>query len=136
VLLHFGVFDQQQLNVSLSRGSDPSAALGDDGIFLALRRVDSPGRQPRKETTMRHVLMGVLVLMLGGMALAQNRTSSEYCDPWCERDTDEGAALDCSYRTFQQCLAAASGTGHCYENPFLYQCRRVSSDNPLARRRR
>jgi hypothetical protein len=86
---------------------------------------------------MRHVLMGVFILMLGGMALAQDRTSSQYCDPWCERDSDEGSGLDCSYRTFQQCLAAASATGHCYDNPFLYQCRRPSpaADSPARRRR-
>jgi hypothetical protein len=85
---------------------------------------------------MRHVLIGVFILMLGGMALAQDRTTSEYCDPWCERDTEDGNGLDCSYHTFQQCLAAASGTGYCYDNPFLYQCRRPSPANSPARRRR
>ena len=85
---------------------------------------------------MRHVLIGVFILMLGGMALAQDRTTSEYCDPWCERDSDDGARLDCSYQTFQQCLAAAAGTGNCYENPFLYQCRRTPPANSPARRRR
>jgi hypothetical protein len=85
---------------------------------------------------MRHVLMGVFILMLGGMALAQDRTSSQYCDPWCVRDSDEGSGLDCSYRTFQQCLAAASATGHCYENPVLYQCSRLPSAHSSARRHR
>jgi hypothetical protein len=94
------------------------------------------GAPIEKETAMRHVLLGVFILMLGGMALAQDSTSSQYCDPWCERDSDEGSGLDCSYRTFQQCLAAASATGHCYENPFLYQCRRLSPINSSARRQR
>jgi hypothetical protein len=85
---------------------------------------------------MRHVLIGVFILMLGGMALAQDYTSSQYCDPWCERTSSEASALDCSYHTFQQCLAAASATGYCYENPFLYQCRRTSPANSPARRRR
>ena len=85
---------------------------------------------------MRHVLIGVFILILGGMALAQDFTSSQYCDPWCERDSPDGSGLDCSYHTFQQCLAAASATSHCYENPFLYQCRRTSPANSPARRRR
>jgi Protein of unknown function (DUF3551) len=85
---------------------------------------------------MRHILIGAFIAMLGGMALAQDFTSSQYCDPWCVRDVDDGSGLDCSYRTFQQCLAAASATSHCYENPFLYQCRRTSPANSLARRRR
>jgi hypothetical protein len=85
---------------------------------------------------MRHVLIGVFILMLGGMALAQDRTTSEYCDPWCERDIEDGSGLDCSYHTFQQCLAAASGTGYCYDNPILDQCRRSSPANSSVRRRR
>jgi hypothetical protein len=92
----------------------------------------STGRQP----AMRHVLMGVFILMSGGIALAQDRTTSEYCDPWCERDIEDGSGLDCSYHTFQQCLAAASGAGYCYDNPILYQCRRSSPANSSARRRR
>jgi hypothetical protein len=83
---------------------------------------------------MRHVLIGAFMLILGGMALAQDYTSSEYCDPWCLRT--RGGGLNCNYHTFQQCLAAASGTGHCYENPILYQCRRSSPANSPARRRR
>jgi hypothetical protein len=82
---------------------------------------------------MRHVLIGVFMLILGGMALAQDYTTSEYCDPWCTRV--RGGGLDCSYHTFQQCLAAASATGRCRENPFLYQCRRSSPANSSARRR-
>jgi hypothetical protein len=82
---------------------------------------------------MHHVLIGVFILMLGGMALAQDFTSSEYCDPWCERN--KGGGMDCSYHTLQQCLAAASGRGRCLENPFLYQCRRASPANSSARRR-
>jgi hypothetical protein len=89
-----------------------------------------------KGMAMRHVLIGVFTLILGGMALAQDRTSSQYCDPWCERDSTEGSGLDCSYHTFQQCRAAASGTGFCYENPFLYQCQRLPPANLSARRRR
>src|ERR1700751_1183427 len=100
------------------------------------RCADTPRGATGKGTAMRHVLIGVFILILGGMALAQDLTSSQYCDPWCVRDVDDGSGLDCSYHTFQQCLAAASATSHCYENPFLYQCRRTSPANSPARRRR
>jgi hypothetical protein len=82
---------------------------------------------------MRHGLMAVLILISGGQALAQDRTSSEYCDPWCERESEDGSGLDCSFHTFQQCLASAAGSGDCYRNPFLYQCRQSSPDDSSAR---
>jgi Protein of unknown function (DUF3551) len=83
---------------------------------------------------MRHVLIGVFILILGGMASAQDYTSSEYCDPWCA--SVRGGGLDCSYQTLQQCLATAAGKGYCYnDNPFLYQCRRSSPAHSSARGR-
>jgi hypothetical protein len=104
-------------------------------LFAFVLRGFSALRHPEKGTAMRHILMGTFILILGGVALAQDRTSSQYCDPWCARDTEDGGS-DCSYHTFQQCLATAAGTGHCYENPLLYQCRRPSPANSSARRRR
>jgi hypothetical protein len=72
-------------------------------------------------------------LLLAAAAHAQNYSSSEYCDPWCSHSY----ARDCSYHTFQQCLAAASGTTlGCYENPFLYQCSRSSGQDRAIRPRR
>ena len=68
---------------------------------------------------MRQILTGIAALMLGGAAFAQDYTSSEYCDPWCEQG--RGGGLDCSYHNFQQCLVSTRGMGtHCSENPFLY----------------
>ena len=84
---------------------------------------------------MRHLLIGAVILILGGVAVAQDRASAQYCDPWCTGNSEDGG-LDCSYRTFEQCLISAAGTGHCYENPFLYQCRRPSPANSSSRRRR
>jgi hypothetical protein len=89
----------------------------------------------REATAMRQVLTGIAVLMLGGVAFAQDYTSSEYCDPWCVRGRGDG--LDCSYHTFQQCLATASGMGsHCTENPFLPLCRRPLAASPSRRHAR
>jgi hypothetical protein len=74
-----------------------------------------------------------IFLFLGAAAYAQDYSSSEYCDPWCSLSY----ARDCTYRTFEQCLVSIRGTSlSCYQNPFLYQCRRQSAANRTARRPR
>jgi len=81
------------------------------------------------------ILTGIAALMLGGAAFAQDYTSAGYCDPWCQGRG--GGALDCSYRTFEQCLVTTRGMGtHCYENPFLYLCRRPIEPSPSRRHKR
>ncbi len=81
------------------------------------------------------VLTGVAALMMGGVAFAQNYTSSEYCDPWCTQGW--GGMLDCSYHNFQQCLVSTRGMGtHCTENPFLSLCRRPIEPSPSRRHKR
>jgi hypothetical protein len=83
----------------------------------------------------RIVLTGIAALTMGGVAFAQDFTSSEYCDPWCAKGWS--GSLDCSYRTFQQCLVSSRGMGtHCYENPFLSQCRRPVAPDPVRRHKR
>ncbi len=87
-----------------------------------------------RESRMRYALLAFAVLLCAGTASAQDYTSSQYCDPWCTQGWRSGA-LDCSYYTFEQCLAAASGTGaHCVTNPFLSQCQR-GAKRPARRRR-
>jgi len=86
----------------------------------------------REATAMRHVLTGIVLLMLGGAAFAQNYTSYQYCDPWCVQGRALG--LDCGYRTFQQCLVTTRGMGgHCEENPFLSLCRKPVARSPSRR---
>jgi uncharacterized protein DUF3551 len=81
---------------------------------------------------MRLAFIAFALLFATG-AYAQDRSSSEYCDPWCSQPY----ARDCSYHTFQQCLAAASGTTiTCYPNPFLDQCSRPSAHDRSIRSRR
>jgi hypothetical protein len=84
---------------------------------------------------MRQVLIGFLLLMVSGVAFAQDYTSGEYCAPWCQGRF--AGMLDCSYYTFDQCLATTRGLGtHCYENPFLHLCtRHVPPDRRLRRKR-
>jgi hypothetical protein len=86
---------------------------------------------------MRRALIALAVLGSGGLASAQDYTTSQYCDPWCTEGVRSGA-LDCSYYSFEQCLWARSGTGaNCVQNPFLYLCQRPSGRAaPRSRRSR
>jgi hypothetical protein len=90
---------------------------------------------------MRYALIGIAVLISGGAAAyAQDRTSSEYCDPVCLEF--RGGAQDCTYHTYAQCEASRSGVGgDCVPNPFLAQCARAQVTpralvSPKAPRRR
>jgi hypothetical protein len=82
---------------------------------------------PRKGKTVMRLLFIPVALALGAAAHAQDYSSSEYCDPWCSHS----AGRDCSYHTFQQCLAETSGKRSCYSNPFLYQCSRPGPDDGI-----
>jgi hypothetical protein len=83
---------------------------------------------------MRYALVGFTILMLGGAAYAQDRASSEYCDPVCLEF--RSGSQDCSYHNYAQCQASRSGVGgDCVPNPFLSQCAR-GSVGPAGRHRR
>jgi len=83
---------------------------------------------------MRYAVIGCAILMLGGAAYAQDRTSSEYCDPVCLEHRD--GSQDCSYHNYSQCQATRIGVGgDCVPNPFLSQCARASV-SPRARHRK
>ena len=76
---------------------------------------------------MRHALIGLALLALGGAAHAQDYSSSEYCDPICLQHS-LSSPPDCSYHTWAQCEASRRGTGgSCVTNPFLSQCSRGSA---------
>jgi Protein of unknown function (DUF3551) len=89
---------------------------------------------------MRRIVMGVVLMMSGlmmsgGMAFAQDYTTADYCDPWCQGGK---GPLGCSYHTFEQCLVTTRGLGtHCYENPLLHLCTRhvAAPDRPAHRKR-
>jgi hypothetical protein len=56
------------------------------------------------------VVLGILALC---SVLSDAAQAMDY--PWC---VASGSGFeDCSYTTFAQCQAAASGTGSCYPNP-------------------
>jgi hypothetical protein len=58
-----------------------------------------------------------------------------YNNRWCTDGggVDEGAHLECSYYTLEQCMASARGRGqHCTENPDIAW--RARENNPDQRR--
>jgi hypothetical protein len=84
---------------------------------------------------MRHALLGLAILMLGGTAYAQSFSSSEYCDPVCLEHRDQ--SRDCSYHSYSQCEASRSGVGgSCVDNPLLSQCTRGAAGQTVRHRRK
>jgi hypothetical protein len=81
---------------------------------------------------MRLVMTGFALLLGGGAVLAQDYTSSEYCDPVCL--TSRHQTYDCSYHNYAQCEATRSGLGGiCVDNPFLGMCTRGVPHTPARR---
>jgi hypothetical protein len=76
---------------------------------------------------MRPALIGLALLLLAGMASAQDFTSSEYCDPVCVLGAGrDNGFYDCSYHSYAQCNASRSGVGGtCVDNPLLGMCKRA-----------
>jgi hypothetical protein len=82
----------------------------------------------------RYALIGIAMLVSGGAVYAEDRASSEYCDPVCLEF--RGGAQDCTYHTYAQCEASRSGVGgDCVPNPFLAQCARASVSSKATHRR-
>jgi hypothetical protein len=64
-------------------------------------------------STMRRLLTLALGIIALFCMLSDTARAMDY--PWC---VASGSGLeDCSFTTFAQCQAAASGTGACYPNP-------------------
>lgn len=81
---------------------------------------------------MRHVLIGIALMIPTGAASAQeDRSTSQFCSPWCLQF--RSGAQDCSYHSFEQCRVSSSGVGGvCVQNPVLSQCTR----KPVRRQQR
>jgi hypothetical protein len=58
------------------------------------------------------LLTALCIIMLGGGPPRAAR-AQEY--PWCVGSGD--GLVDCSYSTYEQCQATASGIGGCFQNP-------------------
>jgi hypothetical protein len=79
---------------------------------------DAAGASTMKNSALRRRL---LAAAFGGIVLwgVPPSTALAHDDslayPWCASGADGN--VDCSYTTFAQCQASASGTGGCFHNP-------------------
>jgi Protein of unknown function (DUF3551) len=68
---------------------------------------------------MRKFLLMMLALSAAGVAtLATSAPAAAYDYPWCVQGRGVGVPGDCSYQSYGQCMASASGRGlYCNANP-------------------
>jgi hypothetical protein len=83
---------------------------------------------------MRHAVWALLVL--GGIGAIDATPAAAKDYPYCIRGCDFGSGLgDCSFSTYQQCMATASGlVATCAPNPYFNQ-RTDLQPNRSSRRR-
>ena len=68
---------------------------------------------------MRKLVLAAMALTAAGAAtLTTSVPAAAYDYPWCVTGRDMGYPGDCSYATYNQCLASASGRyAYCQVNP-------------------
>lgn len=68
---------------------------------------------------MRHTMSAMLVLLAAGAAtLVGSGPAAAYDYPYCLQGRGVGIPGDCSYQTYAQCMASASGrAAYCNINP-------------------
>jgi Protein of unknown function (DUF3551) len=68
---------------------------------------------------MRNAMLAMLALLAAGAATAAGSSPAAAMDyPWCAQGRGVGIPGDCSYQSYGQCLASASGRGlSCNINP-------------------
>ena len=71
------------------------------------------------DETMRKLVLAMMALAAAGAAnLATSAPAAAYDYPWCVQGRDTGIPGDCSYQTYAQCMASASGRfAYCNVNP-------------------
>jgi hypothetical protein len=69
--------------------------------------------------TMRKLILAVMALTAAGVAtLISSAPAAAHDYPWCVAGRDMGYPGDCSYTSYNQCLASASGRdAYCTGNP-------------------
>jgi hypothetical protein len=72
-----------------------------------------------KEMIMRKLVLAAMALTAAGAAtLTTSAPAAAYDYPWCVAGRDMGYPGDCSYATYNQCMASASGRiAYCSANP-------------------
>jgi hypothetical protein len=68
---------------------------------------------------MRNMMLAVLALLSAGFAtVATSGPAAAYDYPWCIQGGGVGIPGDCSYQSYDQCMASASGRRvYCNINP-------------------
>jgi len=68
---------------------------------------------------MRKLVLAMMALTAAGAAtLTTSALAVAHDYPWCVQGRNEGIPGDCSYQTYAQCLASASGRfAYCNVNP-------------------
>jgi hypothetical protein len=69
--------------------------------------------------TMRKLILAAMALTAAGAAtLTTSAPAAAYDYPWCVQGREVGVPGDCSYTTYAQCMASASGRyAYCNVNP-------------------
>jgi hypothetical protein len=68
---------------------------------------------------MRNAKLAIMTMLVAGVAITAGPSpAAAYDYPWCLQGKGVGIPGDCSYRTYGQCMAIASGRyGYCNVNP-------------------
>ena len=68
---------------------------------------------------MRQIVWAVMAVAAAGVAgVATTAPAAAQADSWCVQGRDEGIPGDCSYSSYAQCMATASGrNAYCNVNP-------------------
>lgn len=88
---------------------------------------------------MRPLLLGLVIVTAALASGVRSGAAQGYNNRWCTDGggVDEGSHLECSYYTFEQCLASARGRGQfCTENPDAARARSFNSDERRTGRQR
>src|SRR5262249_18746395 len=71
----------------------------------------------RRNQAMRRIVLATMALIAAGVAGVATSTPAA-AGTWCVQGRDEGYPGDCSYATYGQCMASASGrSAYCGVNP-------------------
>jgi hypothetical protein len=85
-------------------------------------------------------LVTVCAALAADVQVASAQNESFFQDRCCSQRMGGfrfGGSLDCSYRTWQQCIESASGLGrYCMENPWWHGARQQPTQGKSSRRHR
>src|SRR5260370_39137460 len=89
------------------------------GTFSRRHRFEMQGRTRAEERIMRNVMLAMVALMAAGAATITGAGPAAAFDyPYCIQGGGWGVPGDCSYRSYAECMASASGRRvYCNVNP-------------------